>query len=186
MVAVDGVSCARSECITPESVASSSRIPWPVRAEIGTFGDDPRGPSRSPHSSIFSPLRSTLFKAITNFLPSLTATTDPISSSWDCRSLAVSRTTRTISASSASLVDLRTPSCSMKSEVVRSPAVSATRKRMPSISRFSTITSRVVPGMSVTMALLSRNSAFRRLDFPAFVGPTSATRTPSRTNLPTA
>ena len=49
----------------------------------------------------------------------------------------------------------------------------------PDIGALS-ITSRVVPGISVTMARSSRRSALRRLDFPTFGRPAMTTRAPSR------
>ena len=59
---------------------------------------------------------------------------------------------RTMAARSIALMALSIPICSTVSSVSRSPAVSKNRNRMPFISRVSSITSRVVPGMSLTMA----------------------------------
>ena len=47
------------------------------------------------------------------------------------------------------------------------------------------MTSRVVPWISLTIALSSFNSTFNRVDFPAFVSPIMATGTPFLIALPT-
>ena len=52
--------------------------------------------------------------------------------------------------------------------------------RQPSRSRRTSITSRVVPASSETIAASRRASAFRRLDLPTLGGPASTTRKPSR------
>ena len=72
----------------------------------------------------------------------------------------------------------------MTSEVSRMPAVSIKRKRVPFISQVSSITSRVVPAMSETIALSSPTSALRRVDLPAFGAPRIATRTPDFMTFP--
>ena len=55
---------------------------------------------------------------------------------------------------------------------------------MPPTSAYSSMASRVVPGISVTMARSSRRSALSRLDFPTFGFPTIAVVRPSRRILP--
>ncbi|CAI8188112.1 MAG: Uncharacterised protein [Formosa sp. Hel1_33_131] len=63
------------------------------------------------------------------------------------------------------------PILSMVSSVVRMPAVSINRNLIPSIVISSSIASRVVPAMSLTMALSSFKSAFKSVDFPTFGAP---------------
>ncbi len=61
------------------------------------------------------------------------------------------------------------------------------RPRAPECRRDRSVrasTSRVVPGMSVTMALSWPDRAFNRLDLPALGGPTMASTMPSRSNRP--
>ena len=59
----------------------------------------------------------------------------------------------------------------MVSFVVRIPAVSINRNLIPSIVISSSIASRVVPAMLLTMALSSFKSAFNNVDFPTFGAP---------------
>jgi len=66
------------------------------------------------------------------------------------------------------------------------PAVSIKRKSIPSIFRTSSIVSRVVPAISLTIALLSFNRVFNKVDFPAFGLPMIATLTPFLITLPKA
>ena len=77
-----------------------------------------------------------------------------------------------------------TPICSITSFVSRIPAVSMRRKRMPSMTSVSSIVSRVVPWMSLTIARCSPKSAFRRVDLPTFGEPMIATEIPLRIALP--
>ena len=77
------------------------------------------------------------------------------------------------------------PRFSMVSFVSRMPAVSINRKVIPPRLTVSSITSRVVPCMSLTMARSSFSSAFNRVDLPAFVSPMMATGTPFLMALPT-
>ena len=58
------------------------------------------------------------------------------------------------------------------------------RNITPSSVTVSSMTSRVVPCISLTMALSSPNKAFNNVDFPAFVSPTMATGTPFLITLP--
>ena len=59
------------------------------------------------------------------------------------------------------------------------------RKSWPLILIVSSITSRVVPWMSLTIALSSFNKAFSKVDLPAFVSPMMATGIPFLIALPT-
>lgn len=70
------------------------------------------------------------------------------------------------------------PRDSIASVVSRMPAVSIKRNVIPSRFIVSSITSRVVPWISLTMARSSFSKAFNNVDFPAFVSPTIATGTP--------
>ena len=77
------------------------------------------------------------------------------------------------------------PKFSIVSLVSRIPAVSMKRKVIPLMFTVSSMTSRVVPWMSLTMALSSFNKTLRSVDFPAFVSPIIATGTPFLITLPT-
>ena len=68
----------------------------------------------------------------------------------------------------------------MASSLSRMPAVSLRRTTLPSSTMRSLSTSRVVPGMSVTMARSALNSAFISEDLPTFGRPHSTTDAPSR------
>lgn len=78
----------------------------------------------------------------------------------------------------------RMPSSSMESAVWRIPAVSISRNTRPLIVMVSSMVSRVVPGMSDTIALSSPVRALSRVDFPAFGLPTIATGIPFLIALP--
>ena len=92
---------------------------------------------------------------------------------------------RTISAWSNFWKVRSIPKLSIVSLVSRIPAVSMNRKVIPPILTVSSITSRVVPWISLTMALSSFNNTFSKVDFPAFVSPMIATGTPFLMALPT-
>lgn len=77
----------------------------------------------------------------------------------------------TKSASSKVFILLLTPICSILSSVCLIPAVSITFSIIPSIFTIPSTISRVVPGVSVTMALSSSISLFRRLLFPTLGRP---------------
>ncbi len=77
-----------------------------------------------------------------------------------------------------------TPIFSTISSVCRMPAVSRTTKGKPPILTISSITSRVVPGTSVTMALFSLTKRLSKLDLPTLGLPTMAVSIPSRSSLP--
>ena len=64
------------------------------------------------------------------------------------------------------------------------PAVSVKRTSTPFIISVSSIVSRVVPRMSLTIALSSPSKAFRSVDLPALGAPTIATCTPCLIALP--
>ena len=70
------------------------------------------------------------------------------------------------------------PMFSTTSLVLRIPAVSMKRKVMPSMRVVSSITSRVVPWMSLTMAFSSWSSRLSKVLLPTLVLPTMATGTP--------
>ena len=82
------------------------------------------------------------------------------------------------SASSSACLERWTPSASTVSSVSRIPAVSISRSRVEPTMTDSSTVSRVVPGMSVTMARSKPASALSRLDFPTFGRPTMAAATP--------
>ena len=73
---------------------------------------------------------------------------------------------------------------STASPVSRSPAVSVSSTRTPPICTASVSVSRVVPGISVTIARSPPSSAFSRLLLPAFGLPQSTTRKPSSSMRP--
>ena len=74
----------------------------------------------------------------------------------------------------------------MVSSVARIPAVSIKRNPMPSMVISSSMLSRVVPAMFEIMALSSFNKALRRVDFPAFGGPTMVIGMPRLITFPMA
>ena len=76
------------------------------------------------------------------------------------------------------------PMRSNRSSVERMPAVSRNRKRMPPMLARSSITSRVVPAISETIARSSLSRRFSSVDFPTFGAPAIATATPSLMALP--
>lgn len=76
------------------------------------------------------------------------------------------------------------PICSMRSVVLRMPAVSMKRKVMPSICMVSSMRSRVVPWMSETMARSSCTRAFMRVLLPTLGAPMMATGMPVFRALP--
>ena len=77
------------------------------------------------------------------------------------------------------------PRLSIVSLVSRIPAVSIKRKVIPPIFTVSSMTSRVVPWISLTIALSSFSRTFSRVDFPALVSPIIATGTPFFMTFPT-
>ena len=92
-----------------------------------------------------------------------------------------------IRATSASETALRLrsmPICSTTSSVSRRPAVSMMWTGTPSRVICSRTVSRVVPAMSVTMAISSPAKALSRLDLPTLGAPTRTTFMPSRKIAP--
>ncbi|CAG5925587.1 Uncharacterised protein [Streptococcus pneumoniae] len=105
--------------------------------------------------------------------------------SRSCLSCAVSvSTSRTKSASLRAFFERSTPICSTMSSVSRIPAVSINLRGTPLMLTYSSMTSRVVPAISVTIALSSRKRLLRRLDFPTLGRPMMAVEIPSRRILP--
>ncbi|CAG1012828.1 hypothetical protein RHIZO_04350 [Rhizobiaceae bacterium] len=90
-------------------------------------------------------------------------------------SASAGRSSTTRSAESARATAFPIPICSTRPAVSRSPAVSVTTTFNPPRSSGTSTRSRVVPGSSVTIATSRPTKAFRRLDFPAFGGPTITT-----------
>ena len=109
--------------------------------------------------------------AVSNCLSSSSSLSDP------------SVTRSTTSASFMTRSDLSTPIFSTGSSVSRIPAVSV-RSILAPDSIISPVTvSRVVPGISVTIARSSPRRALRRLLFPTFGLPTNATLSPFLSSL---
>ena len=104
--------------------------------------------------------------------------------SWSVRGSLALRTKRTKSASCKAFLERSTPICSTRSSVSRIPAVSMSLSGTPLILTYSSITSRVVPSISVTMALSSRKRLLSRLDLPTLGRPMIAVEIPSRRILP--
>ena len=73
-----------------------------------------------------------------------------------------------------------TPIASTSSSAARNPAVSTSTNGTPAIATGTSMTSRVVPAIGVTIARSTSANALIRLDLPAFGGPATTTRTPSR------
>lgn len=94
-------------------------------------------------------------------------------------SLEESRTSKTKSAFSISCFDFFTPIFSTISSVSLIPAVSTRISGIPFIFIISSMTSLVVPGILVTIALSSFNKEFKIVDFPTFVFPTITVFIPS-------
>ena len=89
-----------------------------------------------------------------------------------------------IGASCIVLNVLSIPILSIVSSVSLMPAVSMSRNVIPSMFVVSSITSRVVPCMSLTIAFSSPTRVLRRVLFPTFVFPAIATAIPSFIALP--
>ena len=121
--------------------------------------------------------RSSLFNTTTAFFPCASA---KICVSSCVRGRDWSITIKIISALSMYSLARRTPICSTVSWVLRIPAVSTRQIGTPFSVIHSSITSRVVPGTSVTIARSSCSSLLSRLDFPALGVPVIAVMTPSR------
>ena len=76
------------------------------------------------------------------------------------------------------------PMRSMRSSLSRSPAVSTSRNGNPSITACASIASRVVPGISVTIARSVPSSALKSEDLPALGRPAMTSSAPSRSRSP--
>src|SRR5690348_1640044 len=98
--------------------------------------------------------------------------------------IAPSTTLKTRSARASSARARRMPSPSTTSADSRKPAVSARVKSTPYSTIDSRSTSRVVPGMSVTIARSLPASAFSRLDLPTLGSPTITACMPSVRRAP--
>ena len=114
---------------------------------------------------------------------------NPFVASSNCSSSAVSgslwfRTSKIKSASANALRLLSTPIRSTTSSVSRIPAVSINLSGTPRTLTYSSITSLVVPAMSVTIAFSSLNKWFNKLDLPTFGRPIIAVLNPSRRTFP--
>ncbi len=101
-----------------------------------------------------------------------------------CRALVMSMTWTMTSACSMARRARCTPSRSTRSWVSRRPAVSVMRKGMPCRLANSSMVSRVVPGVGLTMARSKPSRRLSRLDFPALGSPQRTRRTPSRRMRP--
>ena len=107
-----------------------------------------------------------------------------ISRSSSSNSLEESSTTNTRSDDFIWSLDFSTPIFSTISSVSLIPAVSTIFRGIPLIFTNSSITSLVVPAISVTMALFSPSIQFIRDDFPTFGLPRMAVFRPSLRILP--
>ena len=99
--------------------------------------------------------------------------------------LFASTTTNLRSAFSAFLRDNFIPFFSISSLESLIPAVSEIITGYPSIFRWVSTTSLVVPAISETIATSLFDKLFNKLDLPALVGPTIAILKPSRIISPT-
>lgn len=129
--------------------------------------------------------RSALLKTRISCLPSERGSI--FSDNWAiCKEAsAASIIQRTMSAWSSFWKVRSIPILSIASCVSRMPAVSMKRKVIPPMLIVSSMTSRVVPWMSLTIALSSFSRTFSRVDFPAFVSPMIATGMPFLIAFPT-
>ncbi len=153
--------------------STSAAMPSPVRAEISRIF----APVISFNAcAVSTGFKSLLFRQITD-RPSafFTSSASPASSAS-----AASSTISTTSARSAARCARSTPSFSMGSLVSRWPAVSESSATTPPRLIRSVSTSRVVPGMAVTMARSWFKSAFISEDLPTLGRPASTMDAPSR------
>ena len=145
-------------------------MPSPVRHDTRTVdGESFTRPAGTPTKSI---LLST-HKVLSGLAGSLLT--------W---ATARSRTSRMRSAVSAAKRARRRPSTSTGSALSRKPAVSTKRTGRPSRTKSTLSKSRVVPGMSVTMAACSPLRRLSRLDLPTLDAPMMATLMPWESNAP--
>ena len=127
--------------------------------------------------------RSVLFKTAMQGFPSAAFIKEMSSSD---RGRLLSRSSRTRSALLKASLLRSTPIASTTSDVSRMPAVSVSRRGMPRREICSSIVSRVVPGMSVTMLRCSPRKRFISEDLPTLGLPTMATERPSRRIFPSS
>ena len=100
------------------------------------------------------------------------------------RGLLASAISSNKSAASICLTVLWIPSTSIWSSDSRIPAVSTSRSGIPRRLMISSIVSRVVPAMSLTMARSKPSKRLSKLDLPTFGSPKITVRTPSRRTRP--
>ena len=132
-------------------------------------------------SKSYPPSKSILFNKTIDFL-SLIRSKIFLSSSSN--SLEESKIAIIKSESEIKDTDFSTPIFSTISSVSLIPAVSLIFRLIPSKSMYSSMTSRVVPGISVTIALFSFNKAFNKEDLPTFGLPIIVVLIPSLIILP--
>ncbi len=145
---------------------------WWVCAEIATDIFVESAPSKA---------KSTLFLTqITRFPAGSAAAKIPTSFLVSSLSNSISTT----SACSMARRERSMPSDSTTSWVSRMPAVSMKRNFTPSSTMVSSITSRVVPAISVTMARSSLSKALSKVDLPTLGEPMMATGRPSLRAFP--
>ena len=149
-----------------------SSIPILSFADISSIFSSPNS-----SSSIFLS-RSILFKSTIVFLLLFCISWITSLSSLSS-SLEASSTSSTRSAFSINFFDFSTPIFSTISSVFLIPAVSVSTSGIPFILIISSITSLVVPGICVTIALSSFRSEFRRVDFPTLGFPAITVFIPS-------
>ncbi len=151
--------------------------PSPYLAEIRMAGGVPSG--RSPRKDFSSRRcgRSDLLRTASIGFDIIFARSFRSSA---VRSALPSRRTRTVSAVFRRSQTRSIPSFSIAFSGSRSPAVSVRRTGIPPMSTVSSMKSRVVPGMGVTIARFSPRMRLRREDLPTFGRPAMTTPIPSR------
>ena len=169
--------------MTQASSGKSGRIAF--RSSIGLCIDAVVSVTEQDKLSSVNGSRSVLLSTITRCLPWQRGRIFS-ANWWYCSSAQVASITHSTIFACSNFWKLRSiPKLSMVSVVSRIPAVSMKRKVTPPKFIVSSITSRVVPWMSLTIARSSFRRAFNRVDFPALVSPTMATGTPFFRALPT-
>ncbi len=175
-VSTDAISCFLTCSIPSDLLAETNRA----------------GQGQISFSSLFSSailflvIRSDLFTSTINRAP-LLPVISPMPAAMAAMLSAVSVASATASTTSAALSLLRVlsiPSSSISSPPSLSPAVSMNLKRSPPRCRTSSIVSRVVPGISETMARSSCSRRFRSEDLPTFGLPAITTGIPFLMALP--
>ncbi len=162
---------ARSFATLALTASTSASSPPSCRAETETIRQ-PLAVANTPACSRSGPRpRSALLS--TRMSPARTA---PFASTQAPSPAAPSTAHSRNAAESAQAWARRTPSCSISLRVRRRPAVSASSTLNPPITSGASITSRVVPGVAVTMAASRSINRFSRLDLPALGAPMMAIR----------